>query len=300
MTAAGVVAPTPTSRLHRVSLWSAGLLMLSLFVLLMVSFTLDKGWADTSWLGPAFGVVAAALVASVTVMGFATAALKRDGTGVTRRGRHYTQAPRITLSLGTALVFFVAVIMMVASGELTVPAFELGSSPAYAVATTVNEDNVPCAKCATPLVVTFPVGSNLVTAEVTRTDGLTAADRPGLPLVYDPQHPGRVMRTSNWQSGRHLDDGVLPLGLALLLTTVGVSVLHIRRRRRKFGRLRPGVHVTSIQYRERGRAKSWRVEFADHTHTTYDNAPDFRTALRAKLTGQGSTGLDMINNAKLL
>lgn len=295
----GLAAPTGASRVHRFSVWSSGLLLVSLFVLLMVFLALDGGWVGTSWLGPAFMFLAAALVVSVTVMGFAASALKRQGTTLTRRGRHYGQAPRLTLSLGAALMIFVAVIMMVASGQLTAPAFELGSSPAHALATTVHEDPAACAKCATPLVVTFEVGSNVVTAEVTRTGGLTGADRRGLPLVYDPQHPGRVMRASDWVSGRHLDNGVLPLGLALLITTVGVSALQIRRRRRKFGLLRPGVPATSIDLRQRGRANAWRVQFVDHSHTSYNNTPDFRDALRAKLTSQGSTGLDMIHDAQL-
>jgi hypothetical protein len=267
-------------------MWSSGLLMLSLFVVMLVFFTLPAGWADTSWLGFTFGGLAAALVASVTLLGYAAARLKDHGMTVARRGRHFGQAPRLPRTFGAFLLSFVAVIMMVASGELTVPAYELGSSPAHAMATTIHEDRATCAKCSTQLVVTFPVGSSVETADVLRTGNLTPADRPGLPLVYDPRHPGRVMRASDWVSGRHLDNGILPLGLALLVAIVGVSVLQIRRRRRKFGLLRPGVVVTSIQYREQRRAKSWRVTFADHTHTTYDNTPDFRTALRTKLTGQ--------------
>jgi hypothetical protein len=294
----GVGRSTAAGRVQRVSFCSAILLSVCVPLLLVVRASLT-GWVSPSWLSPAIGFAALAWAVSFVALLLSSTALKRQGiTSLSTRSRFYGRAPRGVLVAAWTLLLIAGLVMVLIAGQQLLPAWQLGSSPSHATATAVM-DRTSCARCSTQVIVTYQPAGVSVTATLAGVDGASAADLPGLALVYDPAHPDRVMRTVDWASGRHGDTGLLLGGLTLLLCAVLVPVLQIRRRRRKFGTLRPGVQIVAIRRQRRGRVETWRVEFADGTGTNYTDTPRFRVALRSKLADQGGTGLDLIGHAQL-
>jgi hypothetical protein len=137
----------------------------------------------------------------------------------------------------------------------------------------------------------FRSGGRTVLAELAESNGLDDGDRPGLRLVYDPAHPERVMRWADWRSGRSGDSRIAAAGAGLVVVTVLVPVMVLRRRTRRFGTLKPGTPLKRVRLGQLGGYPTWHVTFADGTRARYVDTVPTRQALRERLGPDGVLSL---------
>ncbi len=273
------------------------LLVAAFFVLALASMVLPD-FARPSWLrvGLVFSIVA--WVVNL-VAGWQRAEwLKR--AGVNPRS-HFPQLARSRLVALWVLLLVGSATLMVIAGRPVVAARFLGPTPAQAQLVSAKE-GPHCYRCIRQVVATYEAGGSMVTTPLAGGGGYDLIeDQAGEPLVYDPVHPRRVMRASDWEAGR--SGGTVSLfviGLALLVLTSIAPLPVVRRRRSQFGTLKPDTEIRSARYlRVRKKLQAWRVDFADNTQARYRDSAELRAALRARIGEAGMASLDPASRAKL-
>lgn len=199
---------------------------------------------------------------------------------------YFGQLPRIwAMVLGT-LVLIGGVSAVLAGLQKWTPAVALGPHPAHGVAILMSQ-GPPCGRCSRTVWVTFvTTDSRAVSEPLAAADGLNASDGAGTALVYDGADPSHVMRESDWRAGRGPDSAwLIGGGVVTLSGLLAAMVLMTRRRRLRFGRLRPGERITRVRSRRRRRGIFWRVEFGDRARTTYVDSARLRATLLARVAG---------------
>jgi hypothetical protein len=297
------VAPS-RARIRHVTGFLAVLLPVVLVGLLLAVLLLPS-FARPSWVEPGVVGLSVAWVADVMLFRQTSGHLKRAG----RTESYFSQFPRLGLLSVWSLLLIGAVALIDLPGQEVVAARLLGPTPAHATLISAKEGPYcrhycPRHRQTRPVVATFDAGGSTVTASLVASGGYDRTeDQAGEPLVYDPRHPQRVMRASDWAAGRSQLDAVLLLvGLVLLLPVLVVPVPVMLRRRRRFGTLKPGTAIRSVEFltsRWFRKYPAWRVRFADGTATRYQNTSRFRSALRARIDEAGMAGLDPFARALL-
>jgi len=273
---------------QRIGVWLAMLLGAALPVTL-VAHEMLTGFVNPDWLGAVFVLVIIALPVTIGALAWSKRILRNRGIQRLSVETYYPQVPRQPLIYAWTTMLIVGVVMISMAGQRVLPAWLLGPTPAHTVALTARE-GASCRKCSVPVVVTFDVNGTLTSATLAGADGLQGGDETGLSLVFDPKHPDRVMRSSDWRQARQSGErALLVTGLGVLALCLLIPVTVIRRRRAQFGTLKPGTRVISIHDQTKAQRAAVHVEFADNTATTYLDTPRLRAALRQRMAGLAET-----------
>jgi hypothetical protein len=252
--------------------------------LLMLGGTLS-GFARPVWM-PIAGLTSIPLF--LILVGIALILKRKTPLAVsgTATPGYFGQVPRFWLSALGTLPLIVGLVLILMSLQVSVPALALGSHPERALAQDIVLGR-PCgSKCNRPVWVQFRTldGVTVVARLAGADGGLEDGDGPGRPLVFDPTKPSRVMRESDWADGRGVTSAALAGGGVVVLATLIFSmVLTIRRRRRVFGGLKPGVTIVRVRSKRVRSGLAWRVDFADHSRATYADGDRIRPALLERL-----------------
>lgn len=202
----------------------------------------------------------------------------------------HPQVPRRWLTLIGTLVLIGGITLITLSATVTVPALALGSHPARAAAENMGQ-GPPCRKCARAVWVDFRTADgDEISARLAGADGLAANDGRLTELVYDPVHPTHVMRQSDWRAG-HSGNAAWGTfaGIAILIALVLAMIVEIRRRRRIFGDLRPGLPIVEVRSRSVRSGLAWKVGFGDQTSTSYFDSQAVRSNLSERIAAGSLT-----------
>jgi hypothetical protein len=270
-----------------------GALMVATILLVVVLPT----WVRPGWLLPVMIAVIVLFMVSV----FAGVALKRNRPVGERppniRPGEFGLAPRGGVIAFALVCYLAALVAVIVVGQQVFAAFALGGDPAQTVALTADES--PCSRCSPD--VTFNAGGHIYRASLSGNidNGLHA----GVPLVYDPGDPFRVMAKADWQSGRH--DTVYVLAAApivVILATLGLWGLAADHRR-KYATLRPGADIAAVRSigasGRRRVSRTWSVRFSDGTRARYYDRPQLRDALRSRIGPTSAVNLSADDSARL-
>lgn len=236
-----------------------------------------------AWLGTAAVVVAAVSGLAVPLWAYPAVALSSHGaTRPEERPWHLQPSTPLVLSSSAAMV--VLCIWLTFSLDTVAPAMILGAHPARTTADAVTLVRATCRRCEDQLVVSFRTSTGrVVTARMPGSSFVPVS--VGESLVYDEQSPARVTTERAWVAGR--SDQRSPIESVVAMTVLmGLLVGRARRRRIRFGDLRPGVPVTSV-HRVKATAT---VRFADGVAATYVATNAFDDALASKVTRDGKPG----------
>lgn len=264
---------------------------LTLALLAVLGLRSWTGFVRPHWIGLATALAGGAwglsLIALQTTFAAARKAVPVPGAALPR---YFHQVARTRVALAGILLFVAGGYLVVAGAETAVPAALLGAHPARAAALSLTRGH-SCPKCPVAISVTFRVSDRQVTAVL--TGGSSAGDKTDMALAFDPVRPTRVMRAGDWSAGRGARGaGQLGAGVALVITVLVGTFAIGRRRRRKFGHLRPEVALRSVARATRRTGSAWTVQFADGAAADYLNTPALRAALRARLGAAGLAVLD--------
>lgn len=198
--------------------------------------------------------------------------------------KYFGQIPRTWLTMLATLPLIGGLALVMIGLQVLVPALALGTHPSRALAERIVA-GPPCGNCARPVYVRFQTATGeTVSATLAGADGTQDGDRIGTPLVYDPADPVRVMRQSDWLAGRGpTAAGLVSGGVAVEAVLVLAVILTIRRTRRVFGQLKPGLQLARVRSRRVRSGRAWRVEFSDASGTRYADSERIRPALLARL-----------------
>jgi antibiotic biosynthesis monooxygenase (ABM) superfamily enzyme len=202
-----------------------------------------------------------------------------------KEGRRWPLRPRrwaVWLSVGAAVVALVALTFVI---DDAFPAWMLGPDPQVSVVSDVSFREAQGRRDVDRTRVWFETSEGLVEAWAADPNhALTTGSR----VVYDPEHPQRVMDAQAWGSARSTP-WRLPVAILLVLVplVLPATIRHIRSRR--YGSLRPGRAVTEIT--RPGRAKVLQVRWADGRSATYVDVPGLTDSLRHKVSTDGESGV---------
>ncbi|SDJ48236.1 hypothetical protein SAMN05444157_3579 [Frankineae bacterium MT45] len=204
----------------------------------------------------------------------------------------YAMARRAWAAVACVAVYLISVLAIVVPASDAVAAHRLGADPGRAITFSVHQG---CERCST--IVGYSVATTLYREPLQGSNGGVSV---GDALVYNRADPRKVMTQQTWRSGR--SDRWLHVTVGGGAACVFVTLLVIatgRRRRHRFGDLRPSEAVAGASYARTRSGATWTIRFGDGRRGRYLDSPMLRDALRSRASSNPMMTVNDAGEARL-
>lgn len=177
----------------------------------------------------------------------------------------------------SAVVVVAAMVPLTFVVDGALPALVLGSDPGRSTAQAVEFREASTRRDVDRTRVRFETSGGVVEAWAADPDYILSS---GTRVVFDTDHPERVMPESTWEKERSAP-WKLPLGVLLWLGVLAAPFVIRQARSRLYGSLQPGLHI--VKATRVRRSKLVRLDWDDGSSATFVDVPGFGDAVERRL-----------------